>query len=40
LTTKLNPSGVDHLPDSAGYYIYARFGRAHLKQTFPGFMER
>lgn len=32
VTTQLNPGGVDHIPDSAGYYIYARFAKAKLRQ--------
>jgi hypothetical protein len=40
LTTQLNPGGVDHLPDSAGYYIYARFAKAKLRQFQDGHMGR
>ena len=40
MTTKLNPGGVDHLPDSAGYYIYARFAATKFRQIHMGHMER
>ena len=40
IKTQLNPGGVDHLPDSAGYYIYARFAATRFKQLKPGHMGR